>query len=157
MDWILPNPLIKGKTLWLRTMFGCTEWFSQTHTETESRMIFLCSTLTQLVGKLLTHNGRGRTETCQYGHCERSTDGQPIDEVVQCVAQRYHPCHCFDVADVLATQPVAYHTRCLNVLEQWQDRLKATAPVWSSSSKTCVQTQGFAGKDNRRKFRLSRK
>lgn len=62
------------------------------------------------MGKLLAHNGNGRTEPRQYGHGERSPDGKAVDEVVQRVAQRYHPRHRLDVGDSLPTEPVTHHT-----------------------------------------------
>lgn len=59
--------------------------------------------LTQLMWKLLTYYGRGRTEPCQYRHCKRGADSQAVDEVVQRVAQSYHPRHRLDAFDVLPT------------------------------------------------------
>lgn len=74
--------------------------------------------LTQLVGKLLTDDGGGCTEPRQYRHSERGTDSQTVNEVVQRVAQSYHPRHGLDVGDALPTQPVAHHTGHLDLLQE---------------------------------------
>jgi len=81
--------------------------------------------LTELVGELLAHDGGGRAEARQNRHGERGADGQAVDEVVQRVAQRYHPRHRLDAGDLFPTQPAARHARRLGVLEERRDGLKA--------------------------------
>lgn len=82
--------------------------------------------LTQLVGELLAHDGGGGAEARQHRHGEGGADGQPVDEVVQRVAQRDHPRHRPDVGDLLPAQPVAHHAGA--VLEE-QQRASAFDPL----------------------------
>lgn len=79
------------------------------------------SSLTQLMGKLLTHYGGGRTEPRQYRHCEWGADSQTINEVMQRVAQSYHPRHRLDAGDLLPTQPVTHDARHLDILEEFTE------------------------------------
>lgn len=71
--------------------------------------------------KLLTNNCYGCTEPSQDWHSERGTNSQTIDEVVQRIAQSYHPRHRLDAGDALAPQPVAHQGRRLDVLEESWD------------------------------------
>lgn len=66
--------------------------------------------------KLLTHDCNGSTESCQYGHSERGTDGQAVYEVVYSVTQCYHPGNGLDVGNILPTQPVTGHSGHLDIL-----------------------------------------
>lgn len=66
-------------------------------------------THTQLVGKLLTHNGDGSAEARNYGHGEGGADGEAVDEVVESIAQSDHPRHRLDAGHGRTTQPVARH------------------------------------------------
>lgn len=64
---------------------------------------------TQLVGKLLTHDGDRSAEAGHYGHGEGGADSEAVDEVVEGVTQSYHPRHRLDAGHGRATQPVARH------------------------------------------------
>lgn len=67
------------------------------------------ATHTELVGKLLTHDGDRSAEPRNYGHGEGGADGEAINEVMESVAQGHHPRHRLDVGHGGATQPVAGH------------------------------------------------
>lgn len=67
------------------------------------------ATHTELVGKLLTHDGDRGAEPRNYGHGEGGADGEAINEVVERVAQGHHPRHRLDAGHGGATQPVAGH------------------------------------------------
>lgn len=70
-----------GCTGTFNAKFGCTAEFGMTHEWAETDFPLL----TQLMGKLLTHDGSGCTEPCQDRHCEGSADSQAIYEVMECV------------------------------------------------------------------------
>lgn len=88
------------------------------------------------MGELLTHDGGGRAEAGQYGHGERRSDGQTVDEVVQCVAEGNHPRHRPDPGDALAAEPVAHHIRHLDILEEWHNVYVRTKTRFGKMVKT---------------------
>lgn len=61
------------------------------------------------MGKLLAHNGDRSAEPRHYRHGEGGADSEAIDEVMESVAQGYHPRHRLDAGHGRATQPVAHH------------------------------------------------
>lgn len=63
--------------------------------------------LTQLVRELLTQDGHGGADALEDGGGEGGADGQPVDEVVQPVAQRDHPGQSADVRVGGSFQPIA--------------------------------------------------
>ena len=59
------------------------------------------------MGELLAQDGHRRADALEHGGREGGADGQPVDEVVQAVAQRDHPGQRADVGVGRPLQPIA--------------------------------------------------
>lgn len=73
---------------------------------------------TQLVWELLAEDGHGGADPLEHGHGEGGADGQPVDEVVEAVAEGDHPGQRPDVRVPHLLQPVARALGGLQVLPQ---------------------------------------
>lgn len=70
--------------------------------------------------ELLTENGHRGADALENRHSEGGSDGQAVDEIVEAIAQGYHPGQSANIRVADAFQPVAGTLGSLQVLQESQ-------------------------------------